>query len=334
MIEFLKKVSIGKERIKNLTYEEAYLSNKLILNGKSTDIQTGSFWASMRIKHETVEELNGIVDSLKEETNFIETDELQPVDLAIGYDGKNRSLHILPASIFIAAGAGAKVVGHGCENVPSKFGITYYEVINAMGCNILSNEDEILKTLELSGFGFYHQRYLNPKLYSLLPKRREFGLRNYLNSVEKLLNPFKTTKVVIGVAHSNFIDKYIQLGFHVGFKDIYVVKGLEGGIELFPNKETKVYTNKIITISIFAKEINSDKLNSKISLKENAEICINILKSKDKIFSDWAIKTAGLIIFAYGLTKDIREATELAEESLKSGAAYESFEIYKSLTKR
>jgi anthranilate phosphoribosyltransferase len=331
MLEYLKKVGVGKERSKDLTYQEAYQANKKILNKEATDIQIGSFWGAMRMKYATEEELIGFIDSIKEELEHIELDEIVPVDLGINYDGKNRSLHILPASIFIATGAGAKVVGHGNENVPSKFGITYHQVLEAMGCGILSDKESIIKSLELSGFSFYHQRFMCPKLAGLLPKRREFGLRTYLNTVEKILNPFKTTKALIGVAHKPYINKYIKFAHHTGFKNIFVVKGLEGGIEPFFDKETKVFTNKIFSISIVSKS-NGYEPPKPVSVKENAELCISILKNKETYLNNWALITAGLIIVAYGITEDIKKATELAEESLKSGAAYESFQVYRSLT--
>lgn len=333
MLIYLKKVGAGKERWKDLSYNEAYDAHKKILNKEATDIQIGAFWSAMRIKYATAEELNGFIDALRDETNYIDSDEIKPIDLAVGYDGKNKTVHILPAAIFIAAGTGVKIVGHGNENVPSKFGVTYHEVINAMGCSYQSDPDDILKTVELSGFGFYHQRYLNPKLASLLPKRQEFGLRNFLNTIEKMLNPFKTTKVLIGVTHQQFIAKYIQIGTHVGFKDIFLVNGLEGGIEPYTNRETKVTTNRIFSISIFPKKTETLKITEKTTVKENANLCIDILKNKDNPFREWALLTSAIIISAYNIENDIKKSITLAEESLNSGAAYECFEIYKSVTK-
>lgn len=334
MIEYLKKVGVGKQRSKDLNYKEAYEANTKILNGEATDVQIGYFWGAMRMKYETEEELFGFLDSLKEETNIIDSDELCPLDLGISYDGKNRSVHILPASIFIATGAGAKIVGHGNEKVPSKYGITYHQILNAMGCLNLSNPDEIIKALELSGFSFYHQKFMNPKLASLLPKRQEFGLRNYLNTVEKLLNPFKTTKIIIGVAHNPYISKYIQLSLYSGFKDVFVVKGLEGGIEPFPNRDTKVITNKIYSLTIRPKDlkIEATPISEYLSIEQNAKLCISILENQEDNFKNWALITAGLLLIAYGTTEDLKQAVDLAEESLKTGAAYESFQIYKSLT--
>ncbi len=332
MQEFLKKIGVGKNHWKDLTYNEAYSANLKIIDGESTDIQTGAFWSIMRVKYSSIEELKGFLDAFKEDMQFIEAVEYQPVDLAVGYDGKNRTVHILPAAIFIATGAGAKVVGHGNEHVPSKYGVTYHEILKIMGCNYLYDKGDILKTLELSGFAFYHQKYFHPKLSALLPKRREFGLRTYINTVEKLLNPFHTNKVLIGMAHSKFIDKYIQLGVYAGFKDVFVVQGLEGGIEPFPNKETKVHTNKIFSISILPKSQNNTDISVKLTPEENADLCLSILRNKENYLREWAIMTAGLIINSYYTGENITESIKKAEESLKSGAAYENFQIYKSLT--
>ena len=334
MQEFIKKIGVGKERWKDLSYEEAYNAQKEILNGNTTDIQTGAFWGIMRVKYASIEELEGFIDATKETVNHIEAQEFQPVDLAVGYDGKNRSIHILPAAIFIASGAGAKIVGHGNENVPSKYGVTYYDILRHMGCGVLSDKDDILKTLELSGFAFYHQKFMSPKLASLLPKRREFGLRTYLNTIEKILNPFKTTKVLIGMTHSKFLDKYIQIASHSGFKNIFVVKGLEGGIEPFPDRETKVITNKIFSISIIPKDMESINISETLSPEENAKLCSDILNKEDTPLKKWAVITAGLIIYSYGLGENITEAIKKAEESLEIGAALESFEIYRSLSSK
>ncbi len=334
MIETLKKIGVGKEKLKNLNYREAFFAHRQILNNKATDIQKGYFFGAMRIKHATEEELKGFLDATKNEIKYIETDEIHPLDIAANYDGKTETLHILPASIFIATGAGAKIVGHGNNKVPPKYGITYHEVLNGMGCSYFKNEAKILKALELSGFAFYHQKYYNQKLHFLLEKRRELGLRTYLNTIEKILNPFKTSKLLIGTSHKKFITKYLEIAYYMGFNNIFVVGGLEGGVEPFPNRETKVNSTKIFGINIRPKNFNvrnsSLKLNN--SIKDNSKICISILKNENNPFREWAILTAGLLLVAYGKTEDLKEAIKLSEESLKLNIAYEMFEIYKNIS--
>jgi anthranilate phosphoribosyltransferase len=91
MKEYIEKISNNK----NLTYQEAYDANNSILDNKFTDIQIGAFWAFIHLKKEEIDEIYGFLDSLKEHTYFIDSDELKPVDLAIGYDGKKQTQRVL-----------------------------------------------------------------------------------------------------------------------------------------------------------------------------------------------------------------------------------------------
>ncbi|SNZ08564.1 anthranilate phosphoribosyltransferase [Persephonella hydrogeniphila] len=330
MIDFLKKVGAGKKRFKDLSREEAYKAEKEIVENKATDIQIGAFWSAERIKYASVEELKGFIDFHREHICFIETD-ITPLDIAINYDGKDRSVHILPASIFIAAGAGAFLGGHGTENVPSKYGITYHHILELMGAKTPEKIDVIKKSLEETGFGFAHQRVFAQKLFNLLPKRREFGLRTYHNTMERMLNPFKTDRVITGVSHPPYIQKYTELAKHVGIKRITVFKSLEGGVEPFPNHETEIYINNQ-KLTIYPEGIKKELILKKLSPEENAKICLQILKNEKSEYIPFAILTASLLIMAYGITDNTEEAIERANESLNSGEAFERFKKYTHIT--
>ena len=330
MIEFLKKVGAGKKRFKDLTREEAYSAEKMIIEGKATDIQTGAFWSAQRIKYASVEELKGFLDLHREYAAFIDTD-IKPLDIAINYDGKDKSVHILPASIFISAGAGIYLSGHGAENVPSKYGITYHQILEKMGAKIPKKIDTVKRLLEKTGFGFAHQRLFAQKLFNLLPKRREFGLRTYHNTMERMLNPFKTNRIITGVSHPPYIQKYTEFAEHVGIERITVFKSLEGGVEPFPNHETVVHLNGK-KITIHPEGIKKEFILRKVSPEENGKICISILKNEDKDHTPFALLTASILITAYGLTDNIDEANQLAQESLMSGKAYQKFKKYCEIT--
>lgn len=331
MIEYLKVVGTGKKRLKDLTQEEAYNAEKLIIDGKATDIQIGAFWAAERIKYASVDELKGFIDAHREYMTRIKTD-IKPLDIAINYDGKNRSVHILPAAIFITAASGVYLAGHGAEDIPSKYGITYHQILEYMGAKTPENLNTVVKTLEETGFGFAHQRLFAQKLFNLLHKRKEFGLRTYHNTMERMLNPFETDKVITGVSHPPYIQKYTELAKYVGFKKITVFKALEGGVEPFPNHETVLHINDK-EIKVYPEDINKEFIIRKVSSKENAKICLNILKNEDQNHTPFAVLTAAILILAYGLTDDLDTAKQITTESLKSGKAYERFKKYLLLSR-
>ena len=331
MIEFLKKVGAGKKRFKDLAREEAYSAEKMIIEGKATDLQTGAFWSAQRIKYASVEELKGFLDLHRKHATFIDT-EIKPLDIAINYDGKDRSVHILPASIFISAGAGVFLSGHGAENVPSKYGITYHQILEKMGAKTPKKIDTVKKLLEKTGFGFAHQRLFAQKLFNILPKRREFGLRTYHNTMERMLNPFKTDRIITGVSHPPYIQKYTELAKHVGIERITVFKSLEGGVEPFPNHETVINLGGK-RITVYPEGIKKELILRKVSPEENGKICLSILKNKDKDHTPFALLTASILIMGYGLTDNIDEARQMAQDSLRSGKAYERFKRYCEVSK-
>ncbi|WP_457642457.1 anthranilate phosphoribosyltransferase [Persephonella sp.] len=330
MIEYLKVIGVGKRGAKDLTNEQAYNAEKSIIDREATDLQVGAFWSAIRNKYASIDELKGFIKAHRENTDFLKTD-IKPLDIAINYDGKNRTVHILPASIFIAAAAGAFIGGHGAEDVPSKYGVSYHQILEKMGCKTPTRKETVLKTLENTGFGFYHQKIFNRKLYDLLPKRKEFGLRTYHNTIERMLNPYQTDKMITGVSHPPYIQKYFDLAKYVGFERITVFKSLEGGVEPFPNHETHVFINKK-EITVYPEGIKKEYILRKLTPQENAKICLDILKNQDENYVPFAILTSAILLIAYGTADTVEEGKELSEESLKSGKAYSRFNLYRELS--
>jgi len=332
MLQFLKKVGAGKKRFKDLTQEEAYTAEKSIIDGRATDLQTGAFWSAERIKYASINELKGFIDAHREYMDFIDLP-VKPLDLAVNYDGKDRSVHILPASIFIATSCGVYLSGHGAEKVPSKYGITYHQVLEKMGAKTPAKKETVVKALTETGFGFAHQSLFAQKLFNLMEKRREFGLRTYHNTMERMLNPFRTDRVITGVSHLPYIQKYTELARYVGMEKITVFKSLEGGIEPFPNHETKVFFNGRETV-VYPEGIDKNAVLRRITAEENGRLCLDLLQGKDRQLEEFALLTAGILMVAYGLYDSLPEAVEMGREALHSGKAYEKFKKYAEITER
>ncbi len=331
MEKFLKTVGVGVHGSKHLTFEEAKEAMKIILNGNSDDIETGAFWMAMRYKGEDIEELKGFLHTLREETKIVNTSSFDPLDISVPYDGKNRTPHILPVSIFIATASGMKITGHGSENVPAKYGTGYYDILIEMGCCYLKDKEDVLNALEISGFAYLPQWCFNRKLFALLPKRRRFHLRTYINVLEKILNPFNTTKIIAGIFHKPYFKKLKELLSYLKFKNFYVIKGVEGGIEINPFKPTTILDKDENEIKISPS--TQLKLEERsISIKENAKICYQILKGEDHPLSQWAIDTAGILMLAGGTVSSFEEGKEVAHENLKNGKALKMFENFKKVS--
>lgn len=291
-----KKLTKLKENLKDLTYEEAYEIFKSILEGNFSEIKTSAFLTAMRIKGETPEELKGIRDAVREFMNFPQ-EKVNALDLAINYDGKNRTVYILPSALWIASHFGLKFTNHFALKTPTKEGITLYEV-----CNALSKELNV---------SFSNQKDYCPALYKLMPLRKELGFRTLINTVEKLLNPFNTKRVIVSVFHKPYFEKYEEFLNLLEFEDYTIIKGLEGGIEPFTDRPTLIKRKGKEIEEINPEDLDielPESVSSQNVLKDSVEINEKIIKGEERgKFFNWAVYTASILLYCGGKVESVEE---------------------------
>ncbi len=351
MKEYLKKAGRGKDGAKDLTMEEAQSAFGDIIYGKATPVQVGAFYAVMRMKGETREELAGFLKAAKLICKTIDLgsdirfkDRGNIIDVAAPYDGKVRSPHILPSAVFIASGAGADVVTHGSTKVPSKEADSFYDVLLKMGCSYAATGKKITEALAETGFVYYYQSAYSPKLFSLLPLRREYGLRTFINVIEKSLNLFNVKKTLVSVFHEPYFKFQSDLSVDGGFENWFVVGGLEGGVEPLPDKESKLVIGKVNSGGEREEEVtglNPKKLGLNIdktklvSMTSHGAALMNqkVLEvSGESLYRDFALYSSALIVFASGVGNSMEDALNKCEKSLASGEALKRFNDYKKIT--
>ncbi len=308
-MEAFKKLTKLKEHLQNLTREEAYSITREILENNLSVPKTAAFLTAMRIKGETQEELMGIYGAVKEKVRPARAIP-HALDLATNYDGKVKSLYILPSAIAIACQSGLEITYHYAEKVPAKFGTTLFEVMKAL------DSDFKFKNYR---FAVIHQKEFCPKLYKLLPLRRELGFRTFFNVLEKLLNPFGTKFLITSLFHKPYFKKLDELCSGLGFESFTLVKGVEGGIEPFPDRPTfyKLKGREVSKIepSSFNMELPKNISTSRV-LEDSLELNRHVLTGKaDKKFTNWAVYTAALLLLAGGKATDFQRAIDTAKNS-------------------
>ncbi|HBG47757.1 MAG TPA: hypothetical protein DDW94_12335 [Deltaproteobacteria bacterium] len=339
ILEFIKVVGRGKEGSKDLSREGAKTAFREIISGRATDIQTGAFFSSMRIKGESRDELSGFMDAVKESMVTIDLPgSTEALCISANYDGKARGSHILPSAIFIAAGAGLKAVSHGSTMVPANCAPTFHDVLLEMGAGMPEGEEGIKECFAEAGFAYAHQSVYSPELFGILPLRREFGMRTFVNVIEKALNPFGTTKLVCGIFHEPFFQNLEHLAKEAGFTRWTVVKGAEGGVEPFPARETRYISGTIdgsTSESFDPKGMGVEAANYPFTdIKADAALNSSVLEGKEGPGRGWAVYTASVLLYSAGIFNGLKEAREGAEASLRSGEAIKRFRAYAKAARR
>lgn len=239
-IPFVQAVGRGEKLKRDLTQEEAIAAMRMILQRSATDAQIGAFLIAQRVKGETVEEILGFTQVVRNE--FMQ--QIAPqvenlLDLAAPYDGKVKTAQLAPALAIVLAAAGVPVVLHGDEGVPTKEGITPGQVLAGMGVAIDLTPEQVARMIERTGVGYLAARHYAPTWHALTPLRRQFGLRTVLNSVEKLFNPANAPYQISGFFHGGYIER-LRLT-QTGRRASWMVQGEEGSIEMASGRKTHIY---------------------------------------------------------------------------------------------
>ena len=292
----LKKLTKLKENLEDLTEEEAYSFWDNLLSGKVADVKKAAFLTAMRIKGETPEELLGIIKATKKYL-YYPSERPKALDIALNYDGKDRTIYILPSAVWMASEFGIEFTNHYALKVPTKEGITFYEV---------------MKELEFPGrVVFINQREYAPNLYKLMPLRRKLGFRSLINTIEKFLNPFGTRRILLSIFHKPYFEKNEVLLKLLGYESYTIVKGIEGGVEPYPDRPTFIKRKGKPLEKVEPKSMGLDMpkdISTSDVLGSSVEVNKAIIEGRERgdLFN-WAVYTASLLLYAYGVVESIEE---------------------------
>ena len=123
---FIAKVAAGTA----LTREEARDAFNVMMSGEATPSQIGGLLMGLRVRGETVDEITGAVEIMREKMITVEAPS-DAVDIVGTGGDASGSYNVSTCAAFIAAGAGLKVAKHGNRALSSKSGAA--DVLMALG---------------------------------------------------------------------------------------------------------------------------------------------------------------------------------------------------------
>jgi len=334
--ELLNKVVIGE----NLREKEAYWAMNEIMQGKVTAAQIASFLTALRIKRETVEEITGCAQAMRE--NAVKLKKVYPLAVdtcGTGGDCKG-TFNISTVTAFVAAGAGLKVAKHGNRGVSSKSGSA--DVLEAMGININLAPLQIEECLGKVGIAFFFAPIFHPAMRFALGPRREIGFRTIFNLLGPLTNPAGAKYQVLGVYDPDLTELIAGVLEKLGVQGAMVVCGENGIDEITLTGSTKISRVKNGIVETFYLEpeelaLQPCKLedNQEGDPKINTEIALCILNGREKCPHLYIVlANAAAVLLVGGVVKDIKTGIKKAAEIIDSGAALKKLEDLIEYTKR
>lgn len=312
----------------DLTREEAVAAMTEIMNGEATAAQIGCFLTALRLKGESIDEVTGFAEVMRDKATKIECSREDVVDTCgTGGDGLS-TFNISTCAAFVAAGAGVVVAKHGNRSVSSNCGSA--DVLKELGVNIEADPPVVERCLEEVGIGFLFAPKLHLAMKYAIGPRREIGIRTVFNILGPMTNPAGAKRQLLGVYDGALTDTMARVLGKLGSKRVFVVHGEDGLDEISTTGSTQVTElneGEVRTYVIHPEDFGL-ALCSLEDLKggdapANAAILREVLGGQKGPRRDSVLLNSAAVIVAAGKAEDFNAGLELAAESIDSGRAME-----------
>ena len=333
----IKEAIIQLIEQKGLTQSQAKEAMEEIMRGETSPAQIAAFLTALRIKGESIDEITGSALAMRGFVKRINVDEDVVLDTCgTGGDIKH-TFNISTVCAFIAAGCGLTVAKHGNRAVSSRSGSA--DLLEALGVNINIDQNKVEQCLKNIGIGFLFAQSLHPAMRFAAPVRRELGVRTIFNLLGPLTNPAFATHQLLGVYDARLLKVMARVLGNLGIRHAVVVHGQDGLDEVtttavtlvceFKNGRLRSYSLRPVDLGIKKAKLKDLEGGN---ARDNAEIAKAILQGEKGPKRDIALLNAGCAIYTADKVKSIREAIELAKESIDSGNAWRKLEELRNFT--
>lgn len=310
----------------HLTREEARAAMDTIMDGGATDAQIAGLLISLKLKGETVDEIAGFVDSMRQHMHALEIADGNAVDgVGTGGDGAH-SFNISTAAAIVTAACGITVAKHGNRSVSSKCGSA--DLLEATGGNIDPGPDRVTELIDTIGFGFmFAPRYHAAMKYAAGP-RREIGQRTAFNILGPMTNPAGVKRQVTGVYEKRLMPLVADVLTATGSVHVIVMHSQDGLDEFSVSaptdyievKEGKRTEGKLAPGDVGLSRHSAAGLTGGDAV-QNLEILKRLLAGEKSACRDAVLFNAGAMMYVAGKADSIAGGVAMAGEGIDSGAA-------------
>ncbi|MDV2078542.1 anthranilate phosphoribosyltransferase [Marinobacter xestospongiae] len=314
----------------DLNREEMKDVMRLVMKGEATDAQIGALLMGLRIKSETIEEITGATEVMRELATGVTINADPLVDIVgTGGDGANL-FNVSSAASFVVAAAGGYVAKHGNRAVSSKSGSA--DLLEKAGINLNMAPEQVARCVEEIGVGFMFAPAHHGAMKHAIGPRRELGMRTIFNILGPMTNPAGVKRQLIGVFNQELCRPMAEVLKKLGSEHILVVHSKDGLDEISLASQTYVAELKDGEIREFT--ITPEELG----IASQSLVGLDVATSDESLkliraafgrgHDDMAEKArdmialnAGAAIYVAGLARTMKEGVDLAQDAIGSGLA-------------
>ena len=331
----LRETTMRVVRGENLSRIEAASFLDALLDPSATDTQIAAALIALTSKGETVEELAGMAEAMRERATPLHSRHERFIDTAGTGSSAAKRFNVSTAAAFVIAGAGLPVAKHGARAASSTSGSA--DVLEALGVNTAAAPDIVERCLNDHGICFIFAPLFHRATARVARVRRDLGVHTTFNLLGPLTNPARAPFQLVGVWDHSLVKRVASALALLGVKQAWVVHGADGLDEVTITGETFVAACSVRagvkTFTISPEDFGLQRRSVTQRREgpiENARVTRAILdreKTGDfAVARDLVVINAAAALYLAGAANDFQNATAMACKSIDSGQAASKLE--------
>jgi anthranilate phosphoribosyltransferase len=316
---------------------------RAIMTGQCTDAQIAAFLIGLRMKGESLDEIEGAVRVMRELMTPVDLGDLKHVVDIVGTGGDGANLfNVSTSAAMVIAAAGGHVAKHGNRAVSSSSGSA--DLLAEAGLNLGLTPAQTARCIREVGVGFLFAVNHHAAMKHAITARKEVGLRTLFNILGPMTNPAGVKRQVIGVFNGKLCRPLAEVLQRLGSEHVMVVHSQDGLDEFSlaaPTQVAELKNGGITEYTVIPEDLGL-KSQSLIGLtvdsaKESLALVRDALGKRQGEHADKAADTialnAGAGIYVAGLARDLKQGVALAHDLIWSGQALEKFDTLRDFTR-
>lgn len=303
-----------------------------IMTGSATDAQIGGFLVALRVKGESVDEITGAAQAMRQLVKPVKAVYPNLIDTCgTGGDGAHL-FNVSTASAFVVAASGGRVAKHGNRSVTSSTGSA--DVLEAAGVNLALDVEQVGRCIDAVGVGFMFAPAHHGAMKYAIGPRKELALRTIFNVLGPLTNPAGVKRQVIGVFDRELCRPLAEVLQRLGSEHVMVVHADDGLDEISLAADTwvaELRSGQVVEYSLRPEDVGLIRQDisdlSVTSAAESLELIRSALggakEDRARRASSMIAINAGAALYVADLAGSLSLGVAMAEDVIASGLALE-----------
>ena len=319
----------------DLSYDEMNLIMTQVLSGKTSDSENFEFLSNLAKKGETDDELLGMLDKMQEFAIKVESKNKGKIIDMCGTGGDSlQTFNISTTASFVVAAAGGIVAKHGNRSSSGISGSA--DIFEFFGYNLNQEPQKITDILQKHNICFMFAQKFHHAMKHVSSARKQFGKRTAFNLLGPLSNPANVKNQLVGVSSRDYLERLPLILKRKGGENIITVRSNDGMDEFSTSTTNEIcfLRNGEVSRDIIDPEelgLHKSKLEEiQIKTKNDAiRAFVGVLNNtaNQAMIETTALNAAGGLVVGE-ISKDFREAVDLALNTIKDGSAFNLLEKF------